>query len=199
MQTRYLIWTLFVVLPICALFAYCFHIKKSSWAFVTCFLMYTRKMIFDSFIATKYNTCVIIPFRFAPEHLFLKQHRDRLKPSHCGLFSRTRAPGWASHWKPRYKCFLTELLLPRLSAEVSTSVHARKDTAVQVCQCTEQDKCITGCLQRMKAACIACKGADTGWDRLELAVCGREAGRIRECVPLTCLTVWKLMIIAGWV
>ncbi len=156
-------------------------------------------MISDTFIATKYNTYVIIPFRFAPEHLLVKRHRDRLKPSHCGLSSRTRAPGWASHWKLRYKCFLTELLLPRLSAEVSTSVHALKDTAVQVCHCTEQDKCITGCLQRMKAACIACKGADTGWDRLALAVCGREAGRMRECVPLTCLTVWKLMIIAGWV
>lgn len=58
-----------------------------------------------------------------------------------------------------------------------------------MCHCTEQDKCITGCLQRIKAACIACKGADTGWDRLALAVCGREAGRIREYVPLTCLKV----------
>lgn len=145
-------------------------------------------MISDTFIATNYNTYVIIPFRFAPEHLFVKRHRDRLKPPTVA-YPHEHGPLAEPVWKLRYKCFLTELLLPRLSAEVSTSVHARKDTAVQVCLCTEQDKCITGCLQRMNAACIACKGADTGWDRLALAVCGREAGRMRECVPLTCLTV----------
>jgi len=136
-------------------------------------------LIFVIFIATENGSSVIVPFQCAPEHLFLNRPRDQLRPSHCGLSSNTGplaepVTGSRGINALRQSCSSLD------TAEVSTSVHARKHTTV--CLCTGQDKRIYGWLRRMKSACI-------GWYRLALAVYGREVAHIRECVPLTSLTV----------